>query len=327
MYIFTFTAKGKKNLLRTLQNSYSLFVQSQITWRSNPEHDWGQKIDPRSFLSKKPVPGNHDVIELLGKQKKLTADDWLFAQLQDHWAVICKPYDVFRERYRTYVKNCDRSSSMPKPFHLWQSRNPNLINFDEQEEEKFEQEKIWQTMDRTLWEVQRAKLDGVLFRSEPIQVQKNTITDNSYIFGETNTYDSNKKRKATKVRCYGRIQKFYLHFMHPPPPEELRQATEKPKIDPTKIHSVPWCVLVWCKWYEESGRNPSNGLVQVRHKANWNEGCPFIDFTHCLPRNLECWPSVPFDKSKYDKDGILKDGMTDTVDRSEELHDVIEHHE
>ena len=129
------------------------------------------------------------------------------------------------------------------------------------------------------------------------------------------------------MRCYGRIQKFYLHFMHPPPPEELRQATEKSKIDPTKTHSVPWCVLVWCKWYEDSGRNPVNGLVQVRHKANWNEGCPFIDFTHCLPRNLECWPSVPFDESKYDNDGTLKDGMTDTVDRSEELHDMIEHHE
>ena len=109
---------------------------------------------------------------------------------------------------------------MPKPFHQWQSRNPDSINFDEQEEEKFEQEKIWQTMDIKVWEVQRAKLDGVLFRSEPIQVQKNTITDNSYIFGETNTYDSNKKRKETKVRCYGRIQKFYLHFMHPPPPQK-----------------------------------------------------------------------------------------------------------
>jgi hypothetical protein len=319
------TAKGKKKLLRTLQNSYSLFVQSQITWRGMTNHGWA-KQDPRSFLSKQPVAKHLNVIVLLGKQKKLKANDWLFQQLQDHWAVLLKPYDQFRDRYRTYVRQRTATRQTVVPFHKWQSRNPNSVNFDKKEAEKYEQEKIWQTMDRNVWEVQRVTFDGVLFRSQPNQDIKGTLTDNSFITGEVNQKSSDQSRQ-TRVKCYGRIQKFYLHFMHPPSSEDLKQATFGSKLDQNKIRNVPWCVLAWCDWYVEAGLNPVNGLVQVQHKENWNEGCPFIDLTHCLPRNCECWPSVPFDITKYDNEGLLKDGMTDTADRSKDLHDVIEHHE
>ena len=114
--------------------------------------------------------------------------------------------------------------------------------------------------------------------------------------------------------------------MYPPSSEELKQATCNGRIDPKKIRNVPWCVLVWCKWYEGAGSNPINGLVQVRYKKNWNQGCPFIDLTHCFPKNCVCWPSVPFDIKKYDDNGFLKDGMTDACS-PEDLHDLIEHHE
>ena len=163
-------------------------------------------------------------------------------------------------------------------------------------------------------------MDGVLFRAEPLESRKGLVTNNSYIIGETIV-------DGSKVKCYGRIQRFYLHFMRPPNPGELREATIDGKIDPNKIHSTPWCVLVWCKWYDKHGINPVNGLVQVQHRPNWNQGCPFIDFTHCLPRNCQCWPTVPFDVTKYDKDGKLIEGETDIMDRSEALQDVIEHHE
>ena len=125
----------------------------------------------------------------------------------------------------------------------------------------------------------------------------------------------------------GRWLKGQVLRENPPHPGELKEGSIKDKIDPNKIHSTPWSVLVWCKWYAKHGINPVNGLVQVQHRPNWNHGCPFIDFTHCLPRNCQCWPSVPFDVTKYDKDGKLIEVETDIMDRSEELQDVIEHHE
>lgn len=316
-------AKGKRNLLVTLQNSYSLFCQAQITWRGDAEHNWSKKIDPRSFLSKKPVPTATGTIQLLGKQRKVTACDWLFAQIQDHWTVLSKPYKRFRQRYETYVRNCN---SNPLPFHNWKSFRPNPSESPENEQKRYEQERTWQSMNTQLWDVERIALDGVLFRTEPSQIRKGTISDNSYIIGETNVQDEDT-HVTTREKCYGRIQKIHLHFMHPPSSEQVKQATDACRLDPYKISNIPWCVLLECKWYKVHDINPNSGLVQVQHRGNWNKGCPFIDTSHCFARNCMLWPSSPFDQQRYDASGVLLNDTTDNWDRSEELHDVIEHHE
>lgn len=83
-------------------------------------------------------------------------------------------------------------------------------------------------MDRTVWEVHRLDLDGVLFRTEVGQNRKKTEmkTDNSCIIGWTEVLRTNIKNKREKRRgnknatqkekCYGRIQRLYVHFMYPP---------------------------------------------------------------------------------------------------------------
>jgi hypothetical protein len=47
--------------------------------------------------------------------------------------------------------------------------------------------KKWQSMDRNIWEVECFNLDGVYFRTAPMQHRKGTITDNSCITGESGT--------------------------------------------------------------------------------------------------------------------------------------------
>ena len=137
-----------------MQNSYSLFVQAQITWGSDPEHSWSKVLDPRSFLNRKSnVPTEVGAIQLLGQQRKRTADDWLFQQLQTHWGVLNTPYDQFRVRYNRYANQRTEAKQPVVPFHKWKSRNPESINYDEQEKKKHEEEKLWQTMDRQVWEV------------------------------------------------------------------------------------------------------------------------------------------------------------------------------
>jgi hypothetical protein len=115
--------------------------------------------------------------------------------------------------------------------------------------------------------------------------------------------------------------------MYPPSVEALENATEKGKIDPNKIENVPWALFTQCKWYEEEGINPINGLPQVRYNANWTEACPFICMDNCISENCVLWPSIPYDNTKYDTCGILKDGCVDSPDYTEELHDVIRHHQ
>ena len=92
-------------------------------------------------------------IQLLGQQRKRTADDWLFQQLQTHWGVLNTPYDQFRVRYNRYADQRTEAKQPVVPFHKWKSRNPESINYDEQEKKKHEEEKLWQTMDRQVWEV------------------------------------------------------------------------------------------------------------------------------------------------------------------------------
>ena len=83
--------------------------------------------------------------------------------LEDEWAVKNKHFRLFREKYRAYVQKCEQSETKPTPFSGWQVR-PGIPNTETQ--------KNWQRMDNTVWSVNRATLDGVLFRTRVIQDKK-----------------------------------------------------------------------------------------------------------------------------------------------------------
>ena len=314
------TGDGRKNLLATLGKKYSLFVQSQITWRSDKTHDWTKGSETRRvFLERKPVPEQCGVIDLLGKQTKRQANDWLFQQLQDQWGSRNVPFNTFRKKYDDYKEDCRRKNEAPQEFRTWTAGGP-----------RSDKEKQWQMMDGRVYEVERVLLDGVLFRTEPSQDRKGTKTDNSYISAQTKVVQPNGE--TTDEDCYGKIQKFYLHFMYPPTPADLKQATDHQRIDPYKIQTAPWNVYVQCKWYTSPNDraqtyNPINGLMQVQHRSNWDTGCPFISLSNCYAKNLMLWPSLPFDEKLYDKKGELLPNTIDNRDRSEDVHDVIFHHD
>ena len=105
-----------------------------------------------------------------------------------------------------FTVNHTEKKRKPVAFHEWQ-RRPNAPNTDE--------EKKWQTMDRTVWEIHRVKLDSVLFRSEFGQnrKKKEMKTDNSFIMGWT---DVSRDNITEAEQCYGVIERLYLHFMYPP---------------------------------------------------------------------------------------------------------------
>jgi hypothetical protein len=309
---------GRKNLLATLEKKYSLFVQSQITWRGDSTHTWTKGAETRRvFLQRQPVPEALGVIGLLGKQIKQQANDWLFQQLQDQWGSRNIHFNTFRKKYADYKKQCEDKNESPQEFQNWTAHGP-----------RTSREKQWQSMDKCVYEVERVTLDGILFRSEPSQDRKGTKTDNSYIYGQTKVTDRNGQ--TTTEDCYGRIQKLYLHFMYPPTSPDLENATDKRRIDPYKIQTAPWHVYVKCKWYKsptEQSYNPINGLLQVQNRSNWDNSCPFISLSNCYAKNLMLWPSLPFDERLYDKKGELLPNTIDNRNRSEELHDVIFHHD
>jgi hypothetical protein len=313
---------GRKNLLATLEKKYSLFIQSQITWRGDSTHTWTEGGETRRvFLQREPLPQARGEIRLLGKQVKRKGSDWLFDQLLDQWGSRDVHFNTFLQKYKDYKATCDEKEQTPQEFRNWtdgRRRSSSVL------------EKKWQSMDACVYEVERVTLDGVLFRTGPSQNRKNTNTDNSYILGETYV---NRDEVTTRVDCYGRLQKIYLHFMYPPTPEDLKQATDERRIDPYKISTAPWKVFVKCKWYRTSkdlpseSYNPINGLLQVHHDENWNTGCPFIALRDCYAKNLMLWPSVPFDEKLYDDDGDLLPNQLDNRNRSDDLHDVIFHHD
>jgi hypothetical protein len=117
---------------------------------------------------------------------------------------------------------------------------------------------------------------------------------------------SKRARTGVEVeKCYGVTQHFYLHFMFPPTPEQLKGArVDKERIDPAKV-GVPcnWAVFASCRWYEElPDRHRTNTLTQCKYNKHWN-ACPFIAVHTCIPINVELWPAKPFNIQDYDADG------------------------
>jgi hypothetical protein len=126
-------SKGRKNILKSMQKKYNLLCTSQIAWRHDPTHEWSNEGYKSSLSKKKPVVKATNSKNLMGKQTKVkgtdqlyvlnlcitllpyvsilytkyTADDELFKQLEDQWAVLNRDFDAFRDKYHTYVKKCE----------------------------------------------------------------------------------------------------------------------------------------------------------------------------------------------------------------------------
>ena len=97
-------SKTRKSIMVGFQNKFSLYFQSEVLWRYDPKHVWTTPATKGSLSQKAPISTVANKVELLGKQTHRTASDRLFKFLEQQWAVLDKPYDVFRDKYDTYVR-------------------------------------------------------------------------------------------------------------------------------------------------------------------------------------------------------------------------------
>jgi hypothetical protein len=117
--------------------------------------------------------------------------------------------------------------------------------------------------------VAKAKLDGVLFRTEPSQMKMKS--DNSCLMEET-MLQGEGKENPEKSRLYGRIQRMFVHRMHPG-------------------ETSPEMVVVECDWYHATGTNQVNGLIQLERNHHF-DSCRVKFLKDCVARNFVFWPSV-----------------------------------
>jgi hypothetical protein len=177
----------------------------------------------------------------------------------------------------------------------------------------------WQKTDDTVSELHRATIDGVLFRTSKVQRQKRNRTDNSCLVGYVNV--QNGRNQGAVQKCYGIIQRLYLHFMYPPPPNQTYKLT----VEKLKDIKVPWMVCAECLWYEEIGKAATTGLTRIRPNEFWEEGCPLIDLVDCHPSNVVFWPEAPFDPDKFDDDGNPTEESADNFTARDGNYAVITH--
>ena len=103
--------------------------------------------------------------------------------------------------------------------------------------------------------------------------------------------------KVQKVKCYGVINKLYLHFMYPPEKSTYKlNGKSLPKMN------TPWILCALCQWYEHLGEDPETGLTRIIPNAFW-AGCPLQNLSNCYAENVVYWPETPFDIAHFDKDG------------------------
>ena len=89
-------------------------------------------------------------------------------------------------------------------------------------------------------------------------------------------FDKLKKgEKAVKTRAYARIVDIFEHRMYP-------------------HRESPARVIIECKWYEEVGINPVNGLPMIRLNENW-EVARYAFLDTCVAADVVYWPTDPFD--------------------------------
>ena len=177
-------------------------------------------------------------------------------------------------------------------------------------------------MDNTAWEVSMARLDGVLFRTEKLEIRKKSKTTNRCIVGRVRVTTA-RQEKPTTVKCYGIVQQFYVHFMYPP-----KRSTYKLTEAKLAKFKEPWILCARCEWFEGAGTNPVNGLTQIKPNTHWQEGCPITNLQNCIATNVTFWPSNPFDASHFDEDGHILDEDCPVYDFSgDQLFDVVTLHE
>ena len=219
--------------------------------------------------------------------------------LQDLWGVEDKAFDTFRDRHKAYVLRCRQTRTVPIAFSQWQevATRPNSPA-----------ELKWQSMPNVAYHVSRLMLDGVLFRSDRSQKQKESKTDNSGIICYSNiSYATGKQRKALQrmEKCYGRAQDFYLHFKYPPSKQQMQSATHKRRIDPYKV-GVPFLIVAFCDWYMQRGENHEvTGLTQITPHPSWNNDCPLVKIQDCLSMNVVYWPANPFELVTDNSDMVV----------------------
>jgi hypothetical protein len=198
------------------------------------------------------------------------------------WTLLDPLFNRFKDRYLTYKRNNGRQALS---FKDWQGHTV-----------KSPDEDVYCLMDRTIWTVSRFMLDGVLFRTKQYTVGKEMVNHNFCIMGESEVTGSDRVTRVT--RCYGEIKEVYLHFQYPPMTHQLESATEKGRINPSKV-GVPFGVFISCRWFEKIGQNPVNTLDMIVPVEEWNS-LDLIPLRDCLPISCMFWPSNPFDLDEFE---------------------------
>jgi hypothetical protein len=176
-------------------------------------------------------------------------------------------------------------------------------------------------MSRTVWSVDRATLDGVLFRTQAVQTRKKSKTDNSCIVGGVKIQ---RGGRLVTEKCYGVIKAFYFHFMYPPHRSTYKLTSAK--LDQFHADS-PWILCALCEWHEPLGTNPLTGLLQIQPNQFWAD-CPLTNMANCYPLNVVFWPAMPFAAEDFDKNGEVLDKNNQMYDFSGTgVLDVVTHHE
>lgn len=323
--------RSSKSVLPSLLKNYDVLINSQILWRTDIEQKWSTDARKSSLVGNAALLPAAKVIKLLGRQQLVVLSQRLFKLLQDQWASYNPLFRTFRDNYDKYYK-----AEKKKP-------HPNVVLFRNWKvDQNTEEQKQWQKMNKKAWEVGRVLLDGVYFRSQKVQRHKGTKTDNSCITGEVNIDQRTSIRQrnvtVTSETCYGKIETFYLHFMYPPSDEQLRAATTKSKLDPSKIN-IPFVIVAHCDWFVPiaTGFHAGTGLPQITPYNNWNTDCPLIRMQDCWAANVAFWPVNPIRKYRNLLTKMfVEDASSDEDDECKEAeesdpyeHDylVISHHE
>ena len=161
----------------------------------------------------------------------------------------------------------------------------------------------WQKMNNTVWKINHATVDDVLFRTQESQQHKGSITDNSCVVGYVNV---ERNGRTVRERCFGVIKRMYLHFMYPPPPKSVYKLTK----EKLKAIQVPWIICAWCDWYETLGKDPLTGLMRIRPNQFWQD-CPLHNMSNVHPSNVVFWPEAPFSIDDFGDDGEPIDASAD----------------
>jgi hypothetical protein len=266
-------ARSSKNMLKSLDNHYDMYMSCQLKLHFENPKLWKHKN--RKTLSTavplKPPCGHIEYPAHKGKPMKL--DSSRFAELLNIWGLADPTFKAVRGRYATYVKKMKKQKKSYHSFRKWAPTD----------RENNDDEKKMQKIKKTVLRVPWVTLDGVRFCTRAVAQKR--VTDNSCIF---NLYK--EKNTGREELAVGVIEALYVHKQY-------------------DSHDAPWTVMVEASWYERTGYNSVNGLMQISRNENFDT-CKYANLKTCLPVNCVFWRSKPFEKQTIDS-----------------LYDVITHYE